>query len=283
MSLLQEYLPEGQPASCISVRQSASFSSEGPPRGPDLAAEPGSRAPGDGANGVSVAIINGHEPDEITPEIREPEIEPTDTDIEPGKTNSLETLDDPVRVYLKQLHRFSILLTREGEVEVCRRMEAGEEALKRVMDGFGFAGKEYVAIAEKLLAEPPAERFDRVIAESKLPERQGHLTALSRLIKQARTLDKQMDEKYSTWVNATSPCDAKGFLAELSLLDKQLQDCFAKFCYKQKVFEEMALVAGNVQQPDAGLSCDEQSRATPEFWSSWRAQTGGIIWPVMRK
>ena len=51
-------------------------------------------------------------------------------------------------------------------MEISRRIESAEEAITRAFYRFGFAGKEHIALAEKLLAGPPKERFDRVIIDS---------------------------------------------------------------------------------------------------------------------
>src|SRR5208282_6184750 len=52
---------------------------------------------------------------------------------------------------------------RNLEVEICKRIEEAESDIKRLVYDLGFAAKEHIAIAEKLLSEPPKERFDRVV------------------------------------------------------------------------------------------------------------------------
>jgi hypothetical protein len=75
-------------------------------------------------------------------------------------------------------------------------------AMKRIVYGFGFAAKEHIAIAEKLLSEPPKERFDRVVVDKKVANREGHLRELRKLMKQVRAMDLKVDEKYATWQKA---------------------------------------------------------------------------------
>ena len=69
-------------------------------------------------------------------------------------------MDDPVRMHSKQMGQVP-LLTREQEVEISKRIEGAENEVKKVIYGFGFAAKEHIALAEKLISEPPKERFDR--------------------------------------------------------------------------------------------------------------------------
>ena len=60
----------------------------------------------------------------------------------------LDILDDPVRMYMKQMGKVP-LLTREQEVEICKRIEDAEIAQRKIVYGMGFAGKEHIALAEK--------------------------------------------------------------------------------------------------------------------------------------
>ena len=119
-----------------------------------------------------------------------------------------DILDDPVRMYLRQMGKVP-LLTREQEVEICKRIEAAEEEARRIMHGFGFAAKEHLALAEKLLAVPPKERFDRVIVDKLIGSRPRHLKLLRRLIKRVRTLDRQADDKFAAWQKATKKSPAR--------------------------------------------------------------------------
>src|SRR5882672_8219403 len=66
----------------------------------------------------------------------------------------LEILDDPVRMYMNQMGKVP-LLTREQEVEICKKIEDAELEMKRIVYSLGFAAKEHIAIAQKLLSEPP--------------------------------------------------------------------------------------------------------------------------------
>src|SRR5207245_4523769 len=114
----------------------------------------------------------------------------------------LDILDDPVRMYLRQMGKVP-LLTREQEVEICKRIEQAENESRQIIYGFGFTGKEHIALAEKLIAVPPKERFDRVIVDRLVDNRIGHLRTLRRLVQQTRHLDQQVDGKFADWQKAT--------------------------------------------------------------------------------
>ena len=113
---------------------------------------------------LEVEIVDQAEVDRI----KQPESEDEDEKVR------LDILDDPVRMYLKQMGQVP-LLTREQEVEISKRIEAAENEFRLVIYSFGFAAKEHIALAEKLVSEPPKERFDRVIVDKKVENRGKHL------------------------------------------------------------------------------------------------------------
>jgi RNA polymerase primary sigma factor len=159
----------------------------------------------------------------------------------------LEILDDPVRMYMNQMGKVP-LLTREQEVEICKKIEDAELEMKRIVYSLGFAAKEHIAIAEKLLSEPPKERFDRVIVDKQVANRDRHLRNLRVLIKKVRGSDQNVDTKFLAWRKAAMKGRREKIHREFLKLDKKLQAMFAKFFYKQKVIEEMIVVAGNVHE-----------------------------------
>jgi RNA polymerase primary sigma factor len=184
---------------------------------------------------LNVEIVDEAEVDRV----RQPEPE------EEEDKSRLDILDDPVRMYLKQMGQVP-LLTREQEVEISKRIEEAENEVKRIIYSFGFSGKEHIALAEKLVAEPPKERFDRVILDKKIEGREAHLRTLRKLIREVRAIDQTVDDKYSAWQSAANKTRRDRMHREFLKQDERLQRTFIKFYYKQKVIEEMALVADNI-------------------------------------
>jgi len=206
---------------------------------------------------LEVDIVDQAEVDRI----KQPEPE------EDEEKTRLDILDDPVRMYLKQMGQVP-LLTREQEVEISKRIESAENELKRIVYSFGFAGKEHIALAEKLVSDPPKERFDRVILDKKIEGRENHLKVLRKLIKVVGGLDQAVDEQYLKRPREASGGARTKWLARFRKLDRKLQNSFAKFYYKQKVIEEMALVAENIhdkiQTSLRPLKELEEQRKTPQ-------------------
>ncbi len=220
-----------------------------------LAQEQGYLTHNDIGDALSDSPISAEEMDEVYIKLRNLEIEIVDqSDVDRVKQpepeeeedkSRLDILDDPVRMYLKQMGQVP-LLTREQEVEISKRIETAENELKRIIYSFGFSGKEHIALAEKLISEPPKERFDRVIVDKKIENRENHLKDLRKLVKTVRILDQQVDDKYAAWQNAPNKAKRDKTHTDFAKLDKKLQDSFPKFYFKQKVIEEMALVAENI-------------------------------------
>ena len=184
---------------------------------------------------LEIEIVDQSEVDRV----KQPEVEEED------EKARLDILDDPVRMYLKQMGQVP-LLTREQEVEISKRIEDAENEVKRIIHSFGFAGKEHIALAEKLVAEPPKERFDRVIIDKKIDSRDLHLKVLRKLVKDVRGQDQEVDDKYRELLGCSQKAKQDKLREDFQKLDLKLQKSFPKFYYKQKVIEEMALVADNV-------------------------------------
>jgi RNA polymerase primary sigma factor len=210
----------------------------------------------DDINDVLPDGLNPEDLDELFTKLRSLDVEIVDQaevqrtkqpEPEEEEDSRLEILDDPVRMYMNQMGKVP-LLTREQEVEICKRIEDAELEMKAIVYSLGFTAKEHIAIAEKLLSEPPKERFDRVVVDKKVANREGHLRDLRLLIKKVRTLDQKVDEKYAAWHKAMQKGRKEKLLREFRKLSAKLQETFPKFAYKQRVVEEMIVVAGNVHE-----------------------------------
>jgi RNA polymerase primary sigma factor len=173
---------------------------------------------------------------------------PKSEEVELAKDGQYDAFDDPVQAYMNQVGRLP-LLKREEEVEIFRRIEEAGSEIKRLAYGLGFAAKEHIAVAEKLLAEPPKERFDRIVVETKVAGRDRHLRQLRRLVKQVGELDARMDARYAAWrAGEGSRNRRQGFVASTRKLERTLQATFPKFCYKPKVLGDLVTVASNLRE-----------------------------------
>ena len=65
------------------------------------------------------------------------------------KKETVDRTDDPVRMYLRKMGSVS-LLTREGEVEIAKRIEEGEALVARVIVKTPIAFKEVITLGDRL-------------------------------------------------------------------------------------------------------------------------------------
>src|SRR5687767_547484 len=72
--------------------------------------------------------------------------EGAELDLTPG---TLDKTNDPVRMYLREMGTVP-LLTREGEVEIAKRIERGKKAVMRIITRTPMAAQEVFRLAEKL-------------------------------------------------------------------------------------------------------------------------------------
>ncbi len=168
--------------------------------------------------------------------------------VEEEEKGKADILDDPVRMYLKQMGAVP-LLTREQEVEISRRIEENENEIRRLVHSFGFAAKEHLALAEKLTADPPRERYDRVVVDSLVERRDEHLMILRRLHRDVRRLDAEADKKWRECVRLPATGKRREqALVELKRLGSRLQKSFIRFGFRQRVLEEMCHVADSFNE-----------------------------------
>src|SRR5262249_42924279 len=105
-----------------------------------------------------------------------------------------------------------------------------------------------MALAEKLTAHPPKERFDRVILEPKAPQRERHLHNLRRLVKKTRRLDLAADRLFAAWRATKSKKRQQKLWADFLKLDARLRATFPEYCYQGRFIEDLTAVADNVHE-----------------------------------
>jgi len=183
----------------------------------------------------------------------------------------LDILDDPVRMYLKQMGQVP-LLTREQEVEISKRIEEAELNVQKYVNRFGFISRAYLDLAGKL--NEGRERFDRVILDKKIESRERYMKALPKLCEQ---VEKAAGEAVKTY-KAVMSQNAKGTNTkahqEFAKAHGALQKFYPKFYFKQKVTEEFVNIADE-QYRTASFLRDEiakRSSGKPEAVAAYLAK-----------
>jgi RNA polymerase primary sigma factor len=217
--------------------------------------------------GMDIEIIDASEVDRFKREAEEEK--------ETQKVDSrLDILDDPVRMYLKQMGQVP-LLTREQEVEISKRIEVAENHVKQIINNFGFTAKEHVLLAKRLLSG--RERFDRVIIDKKIDSREQYMRILPRLLTQIEKVDGQVDGRYEKLARSgLSKREYAKLYRDFKKADASLQKLFEKFYFKQKVLEEFVEKANEVREKfdEVLLQIDEleRLRKSPDAEADLRAE-----------
>ena len=150
----------------------------------------------------------------------------------------LDILDDPVRMYLKQMGQVP-LLTREQEVEISKRIEEAEGMVQERINRFGFVARGHLDLAARLVEG--GERFDRVILDKKIESRERYMKILPRLCKQVQKMSTEIERQYEQLMRGPrrEPARLKKF--EKALV--RLQMVYPQFYFKQRVTEEFVHLA----------------------------------------
>ncbi len=153
---------------------------------------------------------------------------------EESKTEKLDILDDPVRMYLKQMGQVP-LLTREQEVEISKRIEDAEINVQKFLHRFGFVADCYLELAQKL--ERGKERFDRVILDKKIESRERYMKVLPKLCASVQQLHEETAQIWRK-LSVKNPRSKKKLEETMEKNLTSLARQFVRFYYKQKVVED---------------------------------------------
>jgi RNA polymerase primary sigma factor len=159
---------------------------------------------------------------------------------EEGRTTTkVDILDDPVRMYLKQMGQVP-LLTRDEEVEISKRIEEAEAMVQKHLTQFGFVARGHLELATKLVEG--RERFDRVILDKKIESRERYMKNLPRLSKQVQQLSVGVTRQFSELGHDSLKKTSKKRKA-LQRMMAALQRVYPRFYLKQRVTEEFVHLA----------------------------------------
>lgn len=163
----------------------------------------------------------------------------TEEDDEEEKLEAkMDILDDPVRMYLKQMGQVA-LLTREQEVAISKRIEDAEQNVQRCVHRFGFIADSYLNVAERLLKNE--ERFDRVILDKKIDSRERYMKGLPQLYAQIKqTHEDALSAFRKLYRSKDSAKITKTRQADFDKVVTTLVKLFSRLYFKHKVIEDFS-------------------------------------------
>jgi RNA polymerase primary sigma factor len=154
---------------------------------------------------------------------------------EESRTSQSDILDDPVRMYLKQMGQVP-LLTREQEVEISKRIETAELKAQEVLFQAAAVGAYIARLGAKLLNRE--ERFDRIVIDKKIESRDSYFKTLPKLVESTQKGVAGVAEAWSESLKAKTDSERKKILSKFRKREAALRANFPKFYFKLKVYEE---------------------------------------------
>ena len=156
-----------------------------------------------------------------------------------------DVLDDPVRMYLKQMGSVP-LLTREQEVEICKRIEETENNLKENIFLFGQVPKEALNLAKKIISGK--ERFDRIIQDSKFVNREKFIEKLKDYLEALVKHDTELNNFFEEMLKSENTKAKQEKLGkEFNGVNHKMSELLKKFYFKQKAIEDFADVVDDTK------------------------------------
>ncbi len=194
---------------------------------------------------MEIEIVDASEVDRVKDGKKQEEPQQEEQEEERVQDQKLDVLDDPVRMYLKQMGQVP-LLTREQEVEISKRIEEAELKVQEHTNRFGFIPRAHLDIAVKLIEN--RERFDRVILDKKIESRDRYMKTLPRLVKQLEHASEKCAAAFKQYIaRGGINHDTKSY-RDFEKAHRAIQKIYPNFFYKQKVTEELVAL------------CDEHHR-----------------------
>ena len=142
-------------------------------------------------NNLEIKLLDSKEVDKFKKKKEESEEES-------ARSSQSDMLDDPVRMYLKQMGQVP-LLSREEEVEISKRIESAESAALKIIYSVSITSDFQLEICQKLLDRE--ERFDRVVLDKKIDSRESYFKSLA---KQVEALDNLNKKIANAWISIES-------------------------------------------------------------------------------
>ncbi|GAB1489489.1 RNA polymerase sigma factor RpoD [Opitutaceae bacterium] len=154
---------------------------------------------------------------------------------EETRSSQHDILDDPVRMYLKQMGQVP-LLTREQEVEISKRIETAELKAQEALFQAAIVGKYIATLGAKLLNRD--ERFDRIVIDKKIESRDAYFKSLPKLVELTQKAEESVASSWQEYLDARNEAERKKVLTKHRKRESVLRANFSKFYFKLKVYEE---------------------------------------------
>lgn len=187
-----------------------------------------------------------------------------------SSASKMDLLDDPVRMYLRQMGQVP-LLTRDQEIQISKRIEKAEGLLQQCLQDVGFVAETLLGLAENL--SNGLERFDRLVIDRKTDERDLYFKRLAPLLVQARAAFDRATAGFNAW--QTAPNKKKELaLEEFTFAKAAFFKLTTKFFFKQKINEDLVALMqrrlGELATLERQVATDPENQIAAEALSQFQ-------------
>jgi RNA polymerase primary sigma factor len=185
-------------------------------------------------SGMDIQILNQAEVD------RQKERKKEAKELEGLPKRTEGTSDDPVRMYLKEMGSVP-LLTREEEVEISKRIEKAQIQIEKIILRFRYSTREAISIAHHLIFSK--ERFDKVILEKEVADKNQYMTLLPKLCDLMKREDIFLEQQLLHLRSSILKKDEKAsLLEEIEKCRIRSQAYLRRFCCRHNIIEDFGEV-----------------------------------------
>jgi RNA polymerase primary sigma factor len=180
--------------------------------------------------------------------LSDPDAESKEEDEEENEVAEDTKSNDPVRVYLRKMGSVS-LLTREGEVEIARRIEAGEREIVRAILMSPIGTNEIIELGKRLDEGRIKVKsiFRGLEDEDTQYDEQEYIEKIHTLIGHVRKYQKKAARAFSILRDKPHGSkDAQEATAELTVLNKELMENFESINFNRKTINRIVIKFKNL-------------------------------------
>lgn len=173
----------------------------------------------------NIEIVDSEEPEEVVEE--EVEEAPKEEAEEVEELPRLTQMDDPVKMYLRQMGQIS-LLTREEEIDLAKKIEAAEQQFRESVLECRVSRREVLTLSEKMLSqEMNVEEVVDIDVKAKADKVIKKLTSLIKKLKSSKRRSSLLPILLEFDLSASVVLDIankiKGYSAELDKLNREIK------------------------------------------------------------
>lgn len=181
-------------------------------------------------SGLDIQVLNQSEVEKQ----REKKKEAKELETLPRRSEG--SLDDPVRMYLKEMGAVP-LLSREEEVEISKRIEKAQMQIERIIMRFRYSSREAISIGNALISNK--ERFDKMVTDKEVPDRQVFIQRLRRLCDLLQQENRCLEDLFISQVDAEhSPDETARIAEEIEKCRIRTQAYLRRFHFRHNVIED---------------------------------------------